>query len=505
MTSATATTTAETAADLVTAPALDAVAAPAATEVAVRRRSALRPRAEWAVARASLDAAMLGMGAAVAETGWRAAGFAPTPLRWVVAFPVLAGGLLFARGAYEPRLGARLLDEMRKVAAATAVATMAVTTARVILADAAVPSTQAVRPWLFATACALAGRCVLTWAEARARRRGEMLRPTLILGAGRVGQTLATRLLARPELGLKPVGFLDKEPLDGARSVAVLGASWDLERVVEEHGVEHVIVTFSKAPNDVVLRLARRCDSLGVDISFVPRLFERTPERLAVDHVGGIALLTPLGANPRGAAFAVKYAFDRLAGALLLALFLPVIALIAGAVLVTMGRPVFFRQARVGLDGSEFGMLKFRSMRGRPEDRGEADADWAARQLGGPEVAPPAQEDRRTPLGRFLRASSLDELPQLWNVVVGDMSLIGPRPERAHYARQFGDGIYRYAERHRVKSGMTGWAQVSGLRGKTSLVERVEWDNWYIENWSLWLDLRILARTPIALLRRSED
>jgi exopolysaccharide biosynthesis polyprenyl glycosylphosphotransferase len=508
VTSASATTTVEEArADLVAVPTLATDAQAVVEGAAARGRSRLRPRAEWALARFSLDFAMLGMGAAVAETGWRAAGFAPTPLVWVVAFPLLALALLVARDAYEPRLGSRLFDEIRKVAAATAVAAMAVTTARVILADTAVPSTQAVRPWLFATACAVAGRCVLTWAERRARTRGEMLRPTLILGAGRVGQTLAARLLAAPELGLRPIGFLDKEPLDGPRDVPVLGASWDLERVVADHGVEHVVVTFSKAPNDVVLRLAKRCEALGVDVSFVPRLFERTPERLAVDHVGGIALLTPRATNGRGVAFAVKYAFDRVAGSLLLLLFLPLLALIALAVLVSMGRPVFFRQARISLDGREFGMVKFRTMRGRPEDRGEADADWAAQELGGAAAVPAvaATEDRRTPLGRVLRASSLDELPQLWNVVVGDMSLVGPRPERAHYARRFGEGIYRYAERHRVKSGITGWAQVNGLRGKTSLADRVEWDNFYIENWSLWLDVRILARTPLALLRRAED
>jgi len=460
-------------------------------------------RVEWALVRFALDSTMLGLGVAVAETGWRSAGFAATPAVWLVAFPLAALALLYVRGAYVSGLQPRVFDELRRVVGATAIAAMAVTTARVVTSDEPVPSTQAVRPWLFATACVLAGRGVLAWADARARRRGETARPTLILGAGRVGRLLAQRLLERPELGLRPVGFLDKEPRDGLETVPVLGASWDLDRVVTEHGVENVIVTFSTAPHEVLLRLARRCEELGVQVSLVPRLFERVPERLTVDHIGGLPLITPRPSDPKGWQFAAKYAFDRLAAAGLLLVLSPVLAATTLAVLVTAGRPVFFRQARIGLDGREFGMLKFRTMSGAPEANGEADADWAASELGGEAPAAAATEDRRTGLGRHLRRASIDELPQLWNVLRGDMSLVGPRPERAHYARRFEGRIYRYAERHRVKSGITGWAQVNGLRGKTSLGDRVEWDNHYIENWSLWLDVQILIRTVTAVLRPS--
>jgi len=477
--------------------------APGTTTAITARSRGLEARREWALVRLVVDSVMLTLGAAVAETGWRAAGFEPTPLLWLLAFPVLTLVLLYARGAYRPRLHPRLLDELRRVVGASAVAAMAATTARVVLADDAIPSTQAVRPWLFATTCLVAARAVLGWADARARRSGEAARPTLILGAGKVGQLVAQRLLERPELGLKPVGFLDKEPLPGVEGVPVLGASWDLDRIVAERGIENVIVTFSTAPHDVLLREARRCEELGVEVSLVPRLFERVPERVTVDHLGGLPLITPRPTNPRGWQFAAKYAFDRIVAALLLLLLSPVLGATALAVLVSTGRPIFFRQARVGLDGHEFGMLKFRTMRGRPEEGGEADADWAARELGDEATAAPETEDRRTGLGRLLRRCSIDELPQLWNVLCGDMSLIGPRPERAHYARRFEQRIYRYAERHRVKSGITGWAQVNGLRGRTSLADRVEWDNHYIENWSLWLDVQILIRTVTALVRQA--
>jgi exopolysaccharide biosynthesis polyprenyl glycosylphosphotransferase len=472
-------------------------------EALEERSRRIGARTEWALVRFALDATMLGLGVAVAESSWRGAGFSATDSVWLVAFPLAALALLYARGAYVTGLQPSFFAEIRRVVGATAIAAMFVTTARVVTSDAIVPSAQAVRPWLFATACVLAGRGVLAWADERARRRGETARPTLILGAGRVGRLLAQRLLERPELGLRPVGFLDKEPREGLDSVPVLGASWDLDRIVAEHGVENVIVTFSTAPHEVLLRIARRCEELGVEVSLVPRLFERVPERLSVDHIGGLPLITPHPANPRGAQFAAKYAFDRFAAAGLLLLVSPVLAVTALAVWATAGRPIFFRQARIGLDGREFGMLKFRTMRGAPEENGEADADWAARELGGETApAPAATEDRQTGLGRHLRRASLDELPQLWNVLRGDMSLVGPRPERAHYARRFEGRIYRYAERHRVRSGITGWAQVNGLRGKTSLADRVEWDNHYIENWSLWLDVQILVRTVTAVLRQ---
>jgi exopolysaccharide biosynthesis polyprenyl glycosylphosphotransferase len=480
-----------------------AVAAEARPETVAPVERRLRARTQWALVRFSLDFAMLGMGVALAETGWRAAGFPPSSLVWIFAFPALAVALMYARGAYVPRVQPQLLEQVRKVVGATAVAAMALTTLRVLVAETPVPDGQVIRPWLFATACVAAGRVVITWAENRARRRGEMLRPTLVVGAGRVGHLLAKRLLDHPELGLRPVGFLDKEPLGGDDELPVLGASWDLEQVVAEHEIEHVVVTFSTAPHDVLLREAKRCEELGVEVSFVPRLFEQIPERLTVDHVGGLPLVTPLRVDPKGWQFAVKYAFDRLAAASLLLLLTPLLALTAIAVYITMGRPILFRQPRSGLDGREFGMLKFRTMRGAPELGGEADADWAARELGhaGEGAREAAVEDRRTPLGRVLRRCSIDELPQLWNVLCGDMSLIGPRPERTHYARRFEESVYRYAERHRVKSGITGWAQVNGLRGKTSLADRVEWDNYYIESWSLWLDVKILLRTAAAVIR----
>jgi exopolysaccharide biosynthesis polyprenyl glycosylphosphotransferase len=336
------------------------------------------------------------------------------------------------------------------------------------------------------------------WAIAGARRHDRAVAPTLIVGAGRIGRLTARRLLEHPESGLRPIGFLDKEPLeDGDDALPVLGASWDLERVVAEHGVRHVVIAFSTAPHDVFLGIVERCEQLGVTVSQVPRLFEKMTDRVTVDHLGGLPLISVRRTSPTSWHFAVKYALDRAAAAVALVLVSPVMAGAAVAVAVSLGRPILYRQRRVGLDGRPFDILKFRTMRPAGETSPAAAGDLVAEGIapGGVEG-----EDRRTRTGALLRTTSIDELPQLFNVIRGEMSLVGPRPERPELVALFEERVYRYDERHRVKAGITGWAQVHGLRGNTSLADRVEWDNYYIENWSLWLDVKILLMTFTAVL-----
>jgi exopolysaccharide biosynthesis polyprenyl glycosylphosphotransferase len=310
---------------------------------------------------------------------------------------------------------------------------------------------------------------------------------------------LAKRLLEHREIGLAPIGFLDKEPREARPSdetptLPVLGASWDLPDVIDRYGVEHVVFTFSTAPHEVMLRMVDECTRRGVRVTLIPRLFERMPRDLSIDYLGGIPLLSIHPSNPTSWKFRVKYGVDRVVAAIALLVLSPVLLALAAGVLVSLGRPIFFRQRRVGCDGRVFEMLKFRSMRGKPdEDLPDVSVEVAP---GGVEG-----EDRRSPFGTFIRRLSLDELPQLVNVLKGEMTLVGPRPERPELAEFFAAHINRYEDRHRVKSGITGWAQINGLRGKTSLSDRVEWDNWYIENWSGWLDLKILLRTTTAVAR----
>jgi exopolysaccharide biosynthesis polyprenyl glycosylphosphotransferase len=456
----------------------------------------------WELARPLVDAAMLLVACFAAVIGADAAGVDGPPAVSLLAFAALVLLLLALRGTYRRRIRPELLENLRGVLAATSLAAMTVLAFREVFGAPPELAAQTIRPWAFASAYLVAGRMALHWSQGQARRQGEAMRPTLIVGAGRVGRLVAKRLLAYPDLGLKPIGFLDKEPMDaleGAVTVPVLGASWDLDEIVVDHGVEQVIVTFSKAPNDVLLRLVRRCEELGVSVSFVPRLFEKVNGRVTVEHLGGLPLVSAHPANPRGWQFAIKYAFDRVAAALAMLLALPIIAGSAIAVWISLGRPIFFRQVRVGRDGRPFEMLKFRSMRQAPADEQEAGVELL------PDTAPGGVEgaDRRTRVGAFLRRTSIDELPQLINVLKGEMSLVGPRPERPEFVGVFEERVYRYNDRHRVKAGITGWAQVNGLRGKTSLADRVEWDNYYIENWSLWLDLKIALMTALAVVRSS--
>jgi exopolysaccharide biosynthesis polyprenyl glycosylphosphotransferase len=244
--------------------------------------------------------------------------------------------------------------------------------------------------------------------------------------------------------------------------------------------------------------MIRRCRELGVEVVIVPRLFEQVSNRVEVEHLGGVPLLRAATVDPKGWQFAIKYAIDRVVAAVALLLLAPALLGLALAVRISSPGPIFFRQRRVGLDGRDFDMLKFRSMRVAPPSAEEFVPE-AGKAPGGVEGV-----DRRTRVGEVMRRLSLDELPQLINVLRGDMALVGPRPERTSFVRSFEEHVYRYGDRHRVKSGLTGWAQVQGLRGQTSLTDRVEWDNYYIENWSLWLDLKIILMTVPALLGRHD-
>ena len=247
-----------------------------------------------------------------------------------------------------------------------------------------------------------------------------------------------------------------------------------------------------------LIRLVHCCWNLDVEVFVVPRLYELQRYRSDLHHLGGVPLQPLLPARPRPWATRAKAVLDRVAAAAGLVALSPLLLVLAAGVRLSLGSPVLFRQTRVGRDGRHFEMLKFRTMRPPPEVAGEADASWAAsiaRTQTSGEPAPGESLARCTPFTRFLRRYSLDELPQLLNIIRGDMSWIGPRPERVHYVEVFEREVAGYADRHRVPVGLTGWAQVHGLRGETSLDDRVEWDNAYIDNWSPWLDLLILLRT----------
>jgi exopolysaccharide biosynthesis polyprenyl glycosylphosphotransferase len=375
------------------------------------------------------------------------------------------------------------------------------------IATAAVAGAQRITPaavwlWLITTLLMFGERTVIGLLTRRARLRGDLATPTLVVGAGIVGGHVARRLLERPEYGLHPVGFLDADPMpEGADTggVPVLGGPEDLAEVCERTGARQVILAFAAERDRRLVEVVNQCRTLGIGVSVVPRLYESINERARLDHIGGLPLLALAPVNPKGWQFAVKHAFDRVFAMVTVLLLSPLLAAIALSVRLSSPGPVIFRQRRVGRDERAFDLLKFRTM------RIEADADRQFIPRAGSAPGGVEGVDRRTSIGRWLRSTSLDELPQLLNVLRGEMSMIGPRPERPEFVERFAGEIPNYDSRHRVKSGITGWAQVNGLRGQTSIADRIEWDNHYIENWSLSLDLRTLALTFAEVLRFRED
>jgi exopolysaccharide biosynthesis polyprenyl glycosylphosphotransferase len=428
----------------------------------------------------------------------------------LLALPPLVLLLFYLRGVYRTRLRALVLDGIVPVLSAVSVGAMAVAVLGIYL-NSQVPSQgQWLRAWLFAVLGVGLGRVLLAGAQRWARARRLVGKPVLIMGAGVIGAQVARRLENHPEYGLAPIGFLDEDPRSvaevGGRDLPVLGTSEDLEDTVRRTGVKNLIVAFSSVADERVSRLIQHCQELGIEVSVVPRMFDQINDRVGYDTVGGLPLLSFSAVDPKGLQFAIKHAFDRLLALVLLILFSPVIACAAIAVRLSSPGPALFSQRRVGRDGKVFNFYKFRSMREPSAPAEGAEERSAIDFLLAGDIAPGGVEgeDRRTAVGRFMRRTSLDELPQLLNVLRGDMSLVGPRPERPEFVELFRQDIVRYGDRHRVKSGITGWAQVHGLRGQTSLAERVEWDNYYIAHWSLGLDLKVLVLTVVALFRNAE-
>ncbi len=299
----------------------------------------------------------------------------------------------------------------------------------------------------------------------------------LIVGDGDLARLTAQNLEKYSHFGIEVVGFLAQG--NGPR---VLGGTDRLTEVVRRFRVTDLFIALPLKEYDTIVDLIETGNNLLVDIRLVPDMLQLASLKAGMEHIEGVPVIN-LGDIPlQGWPAFLKRALDIFGAVVGLVVLLPLLLPVALLVKLTSRGPLFYRQVRIGLDGGPFSILKFRTMIDRAE--AHTGAVWAA------------PGDRRiTPLGRFLRKYSIDELPQLLNVLVGTMSLVGPRPERPEFVDQFKHNIPRYMLRHRVKAGMTGWAQVHGLRGNTPLAERIEFDIYYIQNWTLRLDLEILWRT----------
>jgi exopolysaccharide biosynthesis polyprenyl glycosylphosphotransferase len=332
------------------------------------------------------------------------------------------------------------------------------------------------------------GRLVSYQVLRTVRSHSRYTEPTLIVGAGALGCQLAKALLDHPEYGMKPVGFLDGFPDDGTLPVPMVGDIDAFDEVLRSTGAKRVIVAFGANREADLVAVLRASALADVEVHIMPRLFEIgvTPSGPDTDNIWGFPLLHARRAALRTPAWRTKRVVDVIVSTTVLVLCSPLFAAVAILVKLSSPGPVLFRQPRLGQRGEVMEIYKFRSMRLNDE----SDTRWGSR-----------TDDRVTRIGRLIRASSIDELPQLINVLKGDMSLVGPRPERPHFASQFDQNILRYRDRLRVPVGLTGWAQVHGLRGDTSIEERARFDNYYIEHWSLWFDLVILARTASQVVK----
>jgi exopolysaccharide biosynthesis polyprenyl glycosylphosphotransferase len=400
-----------------------------------------------------------------------------------LAYAVVALVTLAASYAYRVRIALRALDQIPWLAGRLAFALALIAPVAVLTGGAG----SLLRTALVSVALLVPGRVISAAILRRLRRRGLLLEPTVILGAGEIGAELARVLREHREYGVEPVGFLDAVPGKDL-PVPVLGDVGELDQILEEYHVRRVIVAFGPARESDLVGVLRTAVQHHVEVHIVPRFFDCgvAPEGPDIDDVRGIPLYRVRRAALRAPVWMFKRVIDVTVAGTILTLSSPILALVALGVKLSSPGPILFRQRRVGQDGREIDVPKFRTLRVNHD----SDTQWSV-----------TGDERLTPIGRFLRRTSLDELPQLWAVLRGDMSLVGPRPERPFFVRQFSADVYGYKDRHRLPVGLTGWAQVHGLRGDTSIEERARFDNHYIEHWSLWRDVVVLARTIAEVVR----
>lgn len=409
--------------------------------------------------------------------------FWPVP----AVYSVVLLGVFFFQRMYQRRRPVGHLDEFFKIILHN-LATMLATVAVLALA---LPDLTYHRPFiLYAMGLNIvlltALRAVHAQVQWQAQARGVGDDRVLIVGTGEIGQMLLQKIQQNRKLGYQVVGFIDSGKGDRHQRVMglpVLGSLVDIPWVIERFGVDDVIIGLPESSHYDLVGIISLCERERVGVRVFPDVFQIMASEVGIGDLGGLPLLTIRDVALQGWKLTLKRGMDIVISALALVILSPFMLLTALLVKLDSPGPVFYIQERMGLDAKPFKMIKFRSMRMDAESDGPG---WTR-----------PDDPRRTKLGSLMRRFNIDELPQFINVLIGDMSLVGPRPERPVYVEQFRQSIPRYMDRHREKAGITGWAQVNGLRGDTSIIERTKYDLWYIENWSLALDIKILLRTAV--------
>lgn len=346
------------------------------------------------------------------------------------------------------------------------------------------PRAMVLYAWLLGILLVTLAREVHRVAWVALRNRGIGRDRVVVVGTGDALTTVIQRISHSPQLGYDLIGAVNPNgsPSDIPDGVPRIGMVDDLPDLIDRHDVDEIIIAMPEGSRRrEIANLVSMCQRGQVSIKIYPGVFDFITSGVTIDDLGGLPLLNVRDIQLRGWRLSLKRGLDIVGAAVGLVFLSPLMLLTAIMIRLESPGSAFYCQERMGLDGRPFQMIKFRSMRRDAEKHGPG---WTVK-----------NDPRRTKLGAWLRSRNVDELPQLVNVLAGEMSLVGPRPERPVYVREFRENIPHYMERHREKAGMTGWAQVNGLRGDTSIAERTKYDLWYVENWSLWLDIKIILRT----------
>jgi Undecaprenyl-phosphate glucose phosphotransferase len=403
-------------------------------------------------------------------------------------FPVMAAiwpAVYYFYGLYHVRRHRSRMEEGLAVLVATGLATLILTGIAAFYRDFTYSRLTLLMFFALDVLLVFAGRTVIRRYLEEASRHGVGVRNVLVVGAGHLGQALVDKILEHPEAGLRARALVDDDPvrsLEDYRGVPAVGTTADVARVIDKHGIDTVYLALPLEAHRTMLAVLRDVGRTVAEVRYVPDLLQHITFRAGVEDFDGLPVVHLTQVPLSGWMSLVKRVLDIAIASIALVILSPLLAVIALAIRLSDRGPIFYRQVRMGLDGRPFEILKFRTMNVDAED--ETGPTWAT-----------PDDPRRTRVGAFLRRFSLDELPQLVNVVKGEMSLVGPRPERPEFVNEFKEKFPQYMLRHRVRAGLTGWAQVNGWRGQTSLTKRIEYDLYYIENWSLSLDLKILWLT----------
>jgi len=318
------------------------------------------------------------------------------------------------------------------------------------------------------------------------RRKGYNLRYALIAGTGELAEDVLKRIELHPDLGIKVTGFLSnpESPIQNSKvyGIPVIGSYRDIRKIISEKDIDQIIIALPVEQHALTVELLKEIGNEMIDIKVVPDICEFITLRGGIDELDGLPIISLQDTPLYGWNIVIKRGADIIFSIAILIISSPLMILIALLIKITSIGPIFYKQERMGMDGTRFFVYKFRTMIANAEER--TGPVWAKE-----------GDERRTDVGTLLRRMNLDELPQLFNVLKGDMSIVGPRPERPVFVEQFRKSIPQYMLRHKMKAGITGWAQVNGWRGNTSIEKRIEYDLYYIENWSLLFDIKIILMT----------